>query len=206
MASWRYCGKEDTRVEGPVEYGVPPASKAVKGDTKERNHMILTKGLKWAIDEGYVAIEKYSQLRKSVDLFKVDCLEPMKTADHCRGLWLHGPPGTGKSRHARTLETDVDQLYLKSMNKWFDGYTGQRTILLDDLDMQGACLGHHLKIWTDRYHCTGETKGGTVPLHHAKFIVTSNYLPENLWGSDQTLVDAIRRRFKFEDFSRLAIE
>lgn len=37
MAAWRYCGKEDSRIEGPLEHGVPPASKAVKGDTKARN-------------------------------------------------------------------------------------------------------------------------------------------------------------------------
>ena len=24
MAAWKYCGKEDTRVEGPLEFGIPP--------------------------------------------------------------------------------------------------------------------------------------------------------------------------------------
>lgn len=33
MKAWVYCGKEDTRLEGPMEHGIPPASKAVKGDT-----------------------------------------------------------------------------------------------------------------------------------------------------------------------------
>lgn len=44
MAAWNYCGKADTRVEGPLEHGLPPASKAVKGDTKKRNELILEYG------------------------------------------------------------------------------------------------------------------------------------------------------------------
>lgn len=50
MKSWNYCGKEETRLEGPLEHGIPPASKAVKGDTAARNAMILEKGEVWAIE------------------------------------------------------------------------------------------------------------------------------------------------------------
>lgn len=32
LASWDYCGKEESRVEGPVEFGVPPARLNVAGD------------------------------------------------------------------------------------------------------------------------------------------------------------------------------
>jgi hypothetical protein len=54
-----------------------------------------------------------------------------------------------------------------------------------------------LKIWADHYACTGETKGGTVPLHHTLFIVTSNYSIEELYGSAGVeMVKAIERRFK----------
>ncbi len=42
--AWEYCGKEDTRVEGPAEYGVPPAAPYRKGDIKSRNAMLLEKG------------------------------------------------------------------------------------------------------------------------------------------------------------------
>ncbi len=71
MAAWRYCGKEDSRVEGPVEFGVPPASKAVKGDTKQRNQMILELGPLKAVEDGLIPIEKFKQLKQSLDLFMV---------------------------------------------------------------------------------------------------------------------------------------
>jgi len=41
--------------------------------------------------------------------------------------------------------------------------------------MDSICLGHYLKIWGDHYACTGEVKGGTVPLVHKRLIITSNY-------------------------------
>jgi len=57
MASWDYCGKEDTRVEGPLVHGVPPAAKNVAGDTKKKNAMILEYGAAKAVDEGLVALK-----------------------------------------------------------------------------------------------------------------------------------------------------
>ncbi|MBA7683374.1 hypothetical protein ES703_91738 [subsurface metagenome] len=98
----------------------------------------------------------------------------------------------GKSKYAR--ET-FDDIYLKGQNKWFDGYTNQKTILLDDHD--SPCLGHFLKIWADHYVCHGETKGGTVPLVHRDLVVTSNYSIEQLYAKDgPEMIQAITRRMK----------
>lgn len=69
MAAWKYCGKEDTRVEGPEEFGIPPASKAVKGDTAARNKMILEYGVVKACEDGLFPVEKFKQMKQSVDLF-----------------------------------------------------------------------------------------------------------------------------------------
>lgn len=122
--------------------------------------------------------------------------EPYEHND-VRGLWFVGRPGSGKSAFARTF----NEFYLKAQNKWFDGYGGEETIILDDLDQGGKCLGHLLKIWTDRYACTGETKGGTIHLRHKRFIVTSNYRISDLFGDDPEMLRAIVRRFVVRDFS-----
>jgi len=58
QAAWDYCGKEDTRIEGPYSHGIPPAAKNVKGDTKKRNQQILEYGLSKAIEDGLVQLEK----------------------------------------------------------------------------------------------------------------------------------------------------
>lgn len=111
-----------------------------------------------------------------------------------RGTWIYGPPNSGKSHTVRTKETD---LFLKAQNKWWDGYEGQEAVLLDDFDKKGECLSHYLKIWSDKWACTGEVKGATIPLNFKRFYITSNYHPREIFGQDdEELLEAITRRFK----------
>lgn len=111
-------------------------------------------------------------------------------------LWYYGPPGTGKSRMAREMNPD---LYLKMCNKWWDGYTDQDCVLLEDFDKNHACLLHHLKIWGDRYPFPGEKKGTCLVIRPNQIIVTSNYHPRDIWPGE-TEVDPILRRFKVVHF------
>lgn len=119
------------------------------------------------------------------------------TPEDVRGLWIWGDPGTGKTRH---VWATYPGLYEKAQNKWFDGYTGEETILLDDLDTN--ILGHYLKRWMDRYPVKGEVKGGTIQLQHKLFVVTSNYSIEQLFN-DPILAAAVRRRCKVIHFASL---
>jgi len=69
-------------------------------------------------------------------------------------------------------------------------------VIIDDLGRDKAkCLIDHLKNWADSwYNYVGEIKGGGVPLKYDKFIVTSNYSPEECFeGID---LRALKRRFK----------
>ena len=78
--------------------------------------------------------------------------------------------------------------------KWWDGYKGEKAVILDDLDT--PILGHYLKIWADRYKSNGEIKGGTLPLLHETFIVTSNYSIKELFDKDTIMIEPLERRFR----------
>lgn len=139
-AAAEYCSKADTRVEEPVTIN-PPKKRDVKLDRKERNRRILDVGPEAALDEGLISISQYGNVVKSLAIHAVRSasLEPLGKLNN---LWLVGPTGSGKSRRAR--EIAGDSLFVKCINKWWDGYNGEDTVLLDDLAIEHACLRTHL--------------------------------------------------------------
>lgn len=177
-----YCKKEGDY----VEYGM------LQNQGKRTDLERVTELIKEGSTLQHVAEEcpeSYIKFHRGIAALKL-ALDRPYDHDDVRGYWFYGPPGTGKSRTARDENPGA---YLKPQSKWFDGYAGEEAIILDDLDTN--VLGHYLKIWADRYACTGETKGGTINLRHKKFIVTSNYSIDCLWPEDKHMREAIKRRF-----------
>jgi hypothetical protein len=146
---------------------------------------LAKRGLEDQIDPG-VYLRCYSTIKK----IKAEYLEAAPDAEEVTGLWIWGPPGSGKSRLAREAYPGI---FDKPVNKWWDGYRCGPA-LLDDFDKCHKVLGHFLKRWTDRYSFSAEVKGGTINIRPPKIVITSNYSIDEIFGEDESLVSAIKRR------------
>lgn len=193
-----YATKDKTDI---VELGTKPRnykrSEVSKYDARKElyNHIIQDNTpLSSLAADGIIHITQVPLLKKAKAIIHSE-LPPFQRDDVC-GMWIYGAPGIGKSHYVRNNFIS-SHIYIKQQNKWFDGYEGQAIILLEDLDT--PCLTHYLKIWADKWPCSGEIKGGSVNLQHTLFVVTSNYLPSHFCGEgdkfDQALHKALLRRF-----------
>lgn len=180
-----YCMKEDTRVEGPIEYGEKPVKRNSKVDWKG----VWDNACKGDLDKipESIRVIHYNKL-KAIAKDHMD----FKDSDHLRGIWIWGKAGSGKSRWVRE---HCKPLYPKLCNKWWDGYQGEKYVVMDDIMPQHSVLAQQLKIWSDRYDCILETKGGAVHAQYDYFIVTSQYSMEEIFQDEKDLA-ALKRRFQ----------
>lgn len=182
-----YCKKDGEY----VEFGEPPMSKKRKGELGKEfwdEQLALAKKGRVDLCDSKVQISHFSLLTKIAAKHA-----PMPDdAEDTTGVWFYGPTGTGKSLKART---DYPGAYLKLCNKWWDGYNGEDTVIIEDFDRNHSVLGYHLKIWADRYSFPAEVKGSKINIRPKQIIVTSNYHPQDIWGTDPQTLDPILRRF-----------
>lgn len=180
-----YCSKDGNY----VEYG----TKSKQGKRTDLDDIAeMCENGATLLDVAQYSPATYIRNYRGIQHYKALHVKPYEH-DTIRGLWIWGPPGTGKTHHA--LRINPESTYMKQQNKWFDGYVGEKVIVLDDLDEDW--LGHYLKMWADKWPRNGEVKGGTVTLCHTHFVVTSNYSIDRLLRDQSPeMISAVKRRFK----------
>jgi len=121
--------------------------------------------------------------------------------------WLWGPTGSGKSRYA--WEQDPSSYMKVSTHKWWDGYTGQENVILDDYRPSKEMPFHFLLNLFDRYPLSVEVKGGMAEFVTKKIFVTSPYSPEQIcsqldWIGVEAKAQLMRRIDHIVEFPQLA--
>ena len=186
MNAVQYCTKHDNSPH-LVNINLKELKKATESKKKYFGREVMAgRKLVDLIKENPGYLFDFNNWQRSANSFKHATEKPYE-AEGSRGFWIWGPKNTGKSHYARSIsQKEYDRPpYLKDQNKWWDGYTDEPVVLLDDADKTMAEQGmtHLLKLWTDRYGCDGEVKGSHIPLHHRLFIVTSNNSIDEIWNN-----------------------
>lgn len=183
-----YCSKS-----GDVfEMGIKPVSQKRKGEMeKDRYNSAYEAAKRGDFDsiDKEIMIKHLGNLKKIAAMHQEvkPCLEGALVNE-----WWWGPPRTGKTHKIRTENPGA---YLKSLTKWWDGYTDQDVVIIDDMDSFHKSLAQDFKQWAHHYSFPAETKGGSIVIRPKKIIVTSNQSIKEVWD-DPITQEAIGARFK----------
>jgi len=189
----KYVVKDDTRVEGPWEFGARPFKMNDKTDWD--SIWEFAKLGKIESIPSSVRVQHYQNLKR----IHKDYLKTNIQMAEVRGVWIVGAPGLGKTHLVR--ENFSESLYLKSCTRWWDGYNEEEYVVMEDVDnSHWPYIVNNMKIWADRWAFAAEVKAGTVAPRNKILFVTSNYdlneLFSNLEKSDPQLAIAVKRRFR----------
>lgn len=186
-----YCCKEDTRVDGPWEWGAKPILRNSKTDWESVWNACKSGDLD-AIPPS-IRVVSYRTIRAiGADFSTAPALMREVVV-----YW--GPTGTGKSRRAWE-EAGLAAYPKDPRSKFWDGYVDNQFVVLDEF--RGGIDIAHLLRWFDRYPCRVEVKGSSRPLLATKIWITSNLSPE-MWypEMDYATVQALMRRLNITEFT-----
>ena len=193
-----YCKKLETRVKGPFEGG--------HRDVKKQGQRTDVAKLKESIRSGKriteifdsLEIDEYAKYHKMIrDVsFEFRVQNAPAIRDIKVELWW-GVAGAGKTWKALQLHPDAYVWTSSTSGAWFDGYRGQKTIILDDF-APGCMPLNLLKRVLDRYRCQIAVKGSFDIAEWDHVIITSNYNYDqwypDVFGRNQYELDAVKRR------------
>jgi len=114
--------------------------------------------------------------------------------------WIWGPTGTGKTRLA--FEQANDPWVSNKSLQWWDGYYGQKDIIIDDF-RGDFCTFHELLRILDRYPYRVMNKGGSCELLAERIWITSCHPPTKAYPNcGENIAQLLRRITKIIQLDR----
>lgn len=175
-----YCTKEDTRVDGPWEFGERKAQGA-RTDLYTAIEILKAGGMKRLRQEAPEIIARHGRNMKDLaDGFLKDSLPTHRTW-MTEGVWYHGKTGVGKSHTAFDGYDPATHYQWKLKDKgWQDGYTGQAIVIINDFRGEIAYndMLQMIDIWPWEV-----SRRGMEPMQFLarKVIITSSLPPDKVY-------------------------
>lgn len=107
--------------------------------------------------------------------------------------WRYGLTGTGKT--FRVVEQHgAENVFIKDGTQWWDGYSQQQVILMDDMDAADWKKNHFRDFLRllDRYPYKGQVKGSYVKINSPYLYITCEHPPQHYWANNE-LAQVLRR-------------
>lgn len=149
-------------------------------------------GAEKALEAGLVSVKDYARVKGCIDLY-LNCTSKPAELTELDNEWIYGKPGVGKTR---SVLTRYPNYYEKDKSKYWNGYTNQEIVLIDDLELtETFMLGILKKICQHKPFAAEDKFGQMRQIRPKKIIVTSNFHYNQIWTEpiDQ---EALARRFK----------
>jgi len=94
-------------------------------------------------------------------------------------IYIHGEPGTGKSRYVREHDPDVFDIPEDDSYKWKDGYSGQDAVVYENVSVSNLKCPERMLKEIDRYFIQVPVKGGYIGWRPKRIYITSVYQPQH---------------------------
>lgn len=207
-----YCRKDDTRIDGPWEYGEWIEGERGQGKRSDLDSVVerIRDGgtIKDVADDFPIEFIKFHRgIREYSAIY-----QPKRNKEEAHeAILFYGPPGCGKTSWVAQNYTEA--YWKPTRTTWFDGYHGENVIIFDDFNSGWFTIDNWCRI-VDRYQCQVEIKGGHVQLNNQTSVFTTNTLPSEWYNWEkygQKRFGALIRRFtkfcafyengKFEEFT-----
>lgn len=169
-----YCMKVETRLSDPEEYGVMSKGQGSRSDLEALVNMAKEgKTLAEAYDVIGASVFRYAKEFDRAKITFASKIPRIKPVVFC--YW--GESGAGKT-HDAVGGLEPGDYFIKRAGKWWDGYEGQKVIIVDEIT-PGSHDYQQLLGLCDIYQFSGEIKGATVSLNPERIFLTSNFHPND---------------------------
>lgn len=104
-------------------------------------------------------------------------------------IWYYGATGTGKTM---AVFDACPEIFRPLSYKWWDGYDGHKTVLVDDIRPEWCTFDQILKL-TGEAPFKIETKGGSRQAMYDRIFITSPDHPKDVWATHEDKAQLLDR-------------